>query len=177
MVGLTHHCESHFGTFARFLFLGILSLASIGGLSVFLVLVVDTLLPPRLSESRRSKGVRGLEAILQVPLLIWLQGGPGCSSLTGNFFELGPYLVMSSLKHNVEHLTLKKNPSSWNRLFDLLFLDNPIGTGFSIASTYEEIPRNRNIPVSEWVNLCGLAIGNGLTAPVTQVKAHAKTST
>ncbi|PWA67640.1 hypothetical protein CTI12_AA318090 [Artemisia annua] len=40
-----------------FLFLGILCLASIGGLLVFLVLVVDTLLPPRLSESRRSKFV------------------------------------------------------------------------------------------------------------------------
>ncbi|GJR33742.1 gypsy type transposase [Tanacetum coccineum] len=61
--------------------------------------------------------------------------------MTGNFFELGPYLVTSSLKHNVEHLTLKKNLSSWNRLFGLLFLDNPIGTGFNIASTYEEIPR------------------------------------
>ncbi|PWA46165.1 serine carboxypeptidase-like 50 [Artemisia annua] len=82
------------------------------------------------------------------PSLIYRFRWPGCSSMTGNFFELSPYLVMSSLKHNVEHLTLKKNPSSWNRLFDLLFLDNPIGTGFSIASTYEEIPHNKNIPVS-----------------------------
>ncbi|KAI3731574.1 hypothetical protein L1987_62763 [Smallanthus sonchifolius] len=83
-------------------------------------------------------------SLSETPLLIWLQGGPGCSSMTGNFFELGPWLVTSSLRHNVEHLTLKPNPASWNRLFGLLFLDNPIGTGFSIASTPEEIPRDQN---------------------------------
>ncbi|GMJ08177.1 serine carboxypeptidase-like 50 [Hibiscus trionum] len=79
----------------------------------------------------------------QTPLLIWLQGGPGCSSMTGNFFELGPWRVVSSFRQNVEHLSLEPNPGSWNRLFDLLFLDNPIGTGFSIASTPEEIPRDQ----------------------------------
>lgn len=63
--------------------------------------------------------------------------------MTGSFFELGPYLVMSSLKRNVEHFTLTKISSLWNRLFGFLFLDNPIGTGFSIASTYEEIPRDQ----------------------------------
>jgi vitellogenic carboxypeptidase-like protein len=41
------------------------------------------------------------------PLLIWLQGGPGCSSMVGNFYELGPYLLTNSL-------TLQPNPSSWN---------------------------------------------------------------
>ncbi|KAI3720112.1 hypothetical protein L6452_21022 [Arctium lappa] len=83
-------------------------------------------------------------SLSQTPLLIWLQGGPGCSSMTGNFYELGPFLVTSSQRQNVEHLTLKPNPHSWNRLFGLLFLDNPIGTGFSIASTPEEIPRDQN---------------------------------
>ncbi|KAE8654443.1 Serine carboxypeptidase-like 50 [Hibiscus syriacus] len=79
----------------------------------------------------------------QTPLLIWLQGGPGCSSMTGNFFELGPWRVVSSFRQNVEHLSLEPNPGSWNRLFGLLFLDNPIGTGFSIASTPQEIPRDQ----------------------------------
>ncbi|KAL4346926.1 hypothetical protein GQ457_17G000660 [Hibiscus cannabinus] len=79
----------------------------------------------------------------RTPLLIWLQGGPGCSSMTGNFFELGPWRVVSSLRQNVEQLSLEPNPGSWNRLFGLLFLDNPIGTGFSIASTPQEIPRDQ----------------------------------
>ncbi|KAK8516745.1 hypothetical protein V6N13_080846 [Hibiscus sabdariffa] len=79
----------------------------------------------------------------RTPLLIWLQGGPGCSSMTGNFFELGPWRVVSSLRQNVEQLSLEPNPGSWNRLFGLLFLDNPIGTGFSIASSPQEIPRDQ----------------------------------
>lgn len=77
----------------------------------------------------------------ETPLIIWLQGGPGCSSMVGNFYELGPYRV-SSNKNN-DHLSLQPNPGSWNRKFGLLFLDNPIGVGFSIASTLQEIPRDQ----------------------------------
>ncbi|KAI3825106.1 hypothetical protein L1987_06582 [Smallanthus sonchifolius] len=75
-------------------------------------------------------------SLSETPLVIWLQGGPGCSSMIGNFYELGPWRV-------TEHLTLEPNPGPWNRIFGLLFLDNPIGTGFSIASTPEEIPTDQ----------------------------------
>lgn len=57
--------------------------------------------------------------------------------MIGNFYELGPYRVN-------ENLSLEPNPGSWNRLFGLVFVDNPIGTGFSIASSIEEIPKNPN---------------------------------
>ncbi|KAF5745198.1 hypothetical protein HS088_TW07G00780 [Tripterygium wilfordii] len=83
-------------------------------------------------------------SLSQTPLLIWLQGGPGCSSMTGNFLELGPWLVTSSYSQNVERITLKANPGAWNRIYGLLFLDNPIGTGFSIAPKPEEIPRDQH---------------------------------
>lgn len=63
--------------------------------------------------------------------------------MTGNFFELRSWRVVSSFRQNVEHLLLEPNPGAWNRLFGLLFLDNPIGTGFSIASTPQEIPRDQ----------------------------------
>ncbi|CAN4121562.1 unnamed protein product [Withania somnifera] len=82
--------------------------------------------------------------LYETPFLIWLQGGPGCSSMLGNFYELGPFRVSSSLRHNVGHLVLEPNPGSWNRIFGVLFLDNPIGTGFSIASSQEEIPRSQH---------------------------------
>ncbi|KAL8534244.1 hypothetical protein ACS0TY_010299 [Phlomoides rotata] len=55
-------------------------------------------------------------SISQTPILIWLQGGPGCSSMIGNFYELGPWLV------NQEHLSLEPNPGSWNRISDCSFL-------------------------------------------------------
>ncbi|KAJ9549086.1 hypothetical protein OSB04_021629 [Centaurea solstitialis] len=79
----------------------------------------------------------------QTPLVIWLQGGPGCSSMTGNLYGIGPWRVTHSIKETVNYLELQSNPGSWNRIFGLLFLDNPIGTGFSIASTPEEIPTDQ----------------------------------
>lgn len=70
------------------------------------------------------------------PLLVWLQGGPGCSSMTGNLFELGPWLL-------ADDLHLRPNPFSWNRRFALLFIDSPIGTGFSTAASPAYIPRDQ----------------------------------
>ncbi|KAK8472027.1 hypothetical protein PHAVU_002G094600 [Phaseolus vulgaris] len=118
----------------------------------------------------------------QTPLLIWLQGGPGCSSMLANFYELGPWRVTQSL-------TLQRNPASWNRIFGLLFLDNPIGSGFSHrpiyitgesyagkyvpAIGYYILKKNDKLEASERVNLGGVAIGDGLTDPETQVASHA----
>ncbi|KAL2244311.1 serine carboxypeptidase-like 50 [Sesamum indicum] len=76
-------------------------------------------------------------SISDTPILIWLQGGPGCSSMLANLYELGPWLVN-------QDLSLEPNPGSWNRIFGLLFLDNPIGTGFSFAASSQEIPRNQH---------------------------------
>ncbi|XP_004297368.1 PREDICTED: serine carboxypeptidase-like 50 [Fragaria vesca subsp. vesca] len=83
-----------------------------------------------------------ISPLSQTPLLIWLQGGPGCSSMIGNFFELGPWRVNFHKKPS-EPLALEPNSGSWNRIFGLLFLDNPIGSGFSIAAKPEEIPTNQ----------------------------------
>ncbi|KAH9186644.1 hypothetical protein AeNC1_011378 [Aphanomyces euteiches] len=58
------------------------------------------------------------------PLVLWLNGGPGCSSLTGLFTELGPFIVDSDLK---VHL----NPYSWSRKANIVFLESPSGVGFS----------------------------------------------
>ncbi|KAL6842600.1 hypothetical protein ACP4OV_027444 [Aristida adscensionis] len=69
------------------------------------------------------------------PLLVWLQGGPGCSSLVGNFAELGPYLLPNSSG-------LSHNRNRWNRRFGVIFLDNPLGTGFSVPASDGDIPKD-----------------------------------
>lgn len=57
------------------------------------------------------------------PILLWLQGGPGASGVgIGNFQEIGP------LDSN-----LKPRNSTWLQKADLLFVDNPVGTGFSFV--------------------------------------------
>ncbi|KAL8460391.1 hypothetical protein ACS0TY_031287 [Phlomoides rotata] len=64
------------------------------------------------------------------PLVLWLNGGPGCSSVGyGATQEIGPFLVDTNGHH------LKYNPYSWNTEANLLFLESPIGVGFSYSNT------------------------------------------
>ncbi|XP_012255519.2 retinoid-inducible serine carboxypeptidase-like [Athalia rosae] len=66
------------------------------------------------------------------PLLIWLQGGPGASSTGyGNFEELGPL-----------DLDLKPRNYSWVKDYNVIFIDNPVGSGFSYAERSSGYPRN-----------------------------------
>ena len=63
------------------------------------------------------------------PLVLWSNGGPGCSSLIGFLSELGPHLVKAG---NPDELSYAKNPYSWNNKANMLFLESPPGVGFSI---------------------------------------------
>jgi len=58
------------------------------------------------------------------PVILWLQGGPGCSSMFGNWVEQGPYIIQSDG-------TFKANPNSWNVNATMIYIDSPVGTGFS----------------------------------------------
>jgi carboxypeptidase D len=60
--------------------------------------------------------------------VIWLNGGPGCSSEDGALMEVGPYRVK-------EDGNLRRNNGSWNEFANMLFVDNPVGTGFSYVDT------------------------------------------
>ena len=60
------------------------------------------------------------------PVLLWLQGGPGASSLFGLFVELGPIMVTKEGK-------IVDMPVTWNKKYSLLYIDNPVGTGYSFT--------------------------------------------
>ena len=55
-----------------------------------------------------------------------MNGGPGSDSLIGLFQELGPCAI-------AENLTSYVNPYGWNEVSNLLFLSQPLGTGFSYS--------------------------------------------
>ncbi|KAL0464473.1 UNVERIFIED_CONTAM: Serine carboxypeptidase-like 40 [Sesamum latifolium] len=69
-----------------------------------------------------------------LPLLLWLNGGPGCSSLAfGAMEELGPFRVHSDGK------TLYQNKYAWNHAANTLFLESPAGVGFSYSNTTTDV--------------------------------------
>ncbi|XP_026660628.2 serine carboxypeptidase-like 17 [Phoenix dactylifera] len=66
------------------------------------------------------------------PLLLWLSGGPGCSSFSALAFEIGP-VQFEIAEYNGSLPTLVLNPYSWTKVSNIIFLDSPIGTGFSFS--------------------------------------------
>lgn len=69
------------------------------------------------------------------PVLIWLQGGPGSSSMLGLFVEHGPYYVA---KGGVPKL----RKTTWARRYSMLYVDNPVGVGFSFTQEPQGYTRN-----------------------------------
>ncbi|CAO3573834.1 unnamed protein product [Mortierella alpina] len=57
----------------------------------------------------------------------WLQGGPGSSSMIGLFFENGPIQVTENMK-------LARRSVSWADEYSILFIDQPVGTGYSYVT-------------------------------------------
>ncbi|CAF2102626.1 BnaA05g29730D [Brassica napus] len=68
------------------------------------------------------------------PLVLWLNGGPGCSSVAyGAAEEVGPFRVGSDGK------TLHNKLYAWNKLANLLFLESPAGVGFSYTNSTSDL--------------------------------------
>jgi carboxypeptidase C (cathepsin A) len=64
------------------------------------------------------------------PLVLWLNGGPGCSSMTGLFMELGPCTV------NDDGESARENPHSWISAANVFFLDQPVRYFHSALSAF-----------------------------------------
>lgn len=147
------------------------------------------------------------------PVVLWLQGGPGSSSLFGLFVENGPFAIGNSAD-----IVLRNH--AWTNNHSVLYIDNPVGTGFSFTRNdhgyadnqtqvgkelysalvqffklFPEQQKNdffitgesyagkyvpaiaytilKNNPSAELkINLQGLAIGDGLSDPVSQMTQY-----
>ncbi|KAL9655463.1 hypothetical protein ABK040_011858 [Willaertia magna] len=65
------------------------------------------------------------------PVVFWTNGGPGCSSLGGMTSEHGPFLV--GVPTNGKKYTLVDNQYSWNKKANMIYVEQPIGVGFSYS--------------------------------------------
>lgn len=54
------------------------------------------------------EATNNIKRISETPVVLWLNGGPGCSSLIGCFYELGPWRLNEKMK-------LSRNEGAWNR--------------------------------------------------------------
>ncbi|KAL3269773.1 hypothetical protein HHI36_008833 [Cryptolaemus montrouzieri] len=144
------------------------------------------------------------------PVVLWLQGGPGASSMIGLFGENGPFSVKTKKG-------LKLRQYSWTQTHSVIYIDSPVGTGFSFTDKdgyaqnetqvgqdlynaleqffllFPKLQANpfyvtgesyggkyvpaisytihKNNPTGKVkINLQGLAIGNGLSDPLNQLK-------
>ncbi|KAG0604170.1 hypothetical protein M758_10G150300 [Ceratodon purpureus] len=78
--------------------------------------------------------VEAAEKPEEKPLVIWHNGGPGCSSIAYGFGEeLGPFFI------NPGGQTLRLNPYAGNKLANIVFVESPAGVGFSYTNTSSDL--------------------------------------
>ncbi|XP_051856184.1 probable serine carboxypeptidase CPVL [Antechinus flavipes] len=87
------------------------------------------------------------------PVVLWLQGGPGGSSMFGLFVEHGPYVVN-------KNLTVRARDFPWTAKFSMLYIDNPTGTGFSFtadargyATSEDDVARDLHSALTQFFQL------------------------
>ncbi|GIX94956.1 probable serine carboxypeptidase CPVL [Caerostris extrusa] len=72
----------------------------------------------------------------KAPILLWLQGGPGISGLFGFFVENGPYVLDANMNAKIRD-------HNWAENFQIIYVDNPVGTGFSFTEDSKGYVRNQ----------------------------------
>lgn len=99
---------------------------------------------------------------VSAPLIIWTNGGPGCSAMEGATTEIGP-LTLFDIKEACSSGTcdysgqFSANPYAWNKHANLLFLDQPrtVGYSFGYGTTVTSSVAAANDFISfynEWLN-------------------------
>ena len=98
-----------------------------------------------LFESRRDPA--------NAPIILWLNGGPGVSSLYGALTQWGPKIL-------TESKDFKDNPAFLNEHYTLLFVDQPTGAGYSFAPNRDN-PDNSNAAAADMLRFLDVFFASG----------------
>lgn len=82
-----------------------------------------------------AQGVIDKSKLGKIPTIIVLGGGPGASSQFNSLMEMGPL----NLK-KIFAISVVKNEATWALSYNLLFIDQPVGTGVSCLADPSHIP-------------------------------------
>nr|XP_043635875.1 serine carboxypeptidase-like 18 [Erigeron canadensis] len=85
---------------------------------------------------------------LEDPLMVWLSGGPGCTTLHAFFFEIGPMKIMYG-KYIDNVPALRLDPNSWTKTVNVLYVEAPTLTGFSYTKTPESVRSSDTVSASQ----------------------------
>ncbi|KAI0372590.1 alpha/beta-hydrolase [Pilatotrama ljubarskyi] len=79
-------------------------------------------------EKENGSLTAGADERSDVPWGIWLNGGPGSSSMLGFIYENGPIRMQPDG-------SISPDEYSWDRLADYIWIDQPVGTGWATTDS------------------------------------------
>ena len=90
------------------------------------------------------------------PLVVWLNGGPGCSSFDGLFIENGPFRLTPPPPSAASGAPprVSAHPHSWHKLCNMLYVDQPAGTGMSTVGSGRHMGNQARKPQTPRLDLC-----------------------
>lgn len=87
--------------------------------------------------------VESYDAPTTDPLVVWFNGGPGCSSMLGFMQEHGPRVIDDG------EMYIKNNLYPWAARANVLYIESPAGVGFSVADTEQDLKTNDKITAED----------------------------
>ncbi|KAF3323741.1 serine carboxypeptidase 1 [Carex littledalei] len=83
------------------------------------------------------------------PVTFFINGGPGCSAYAAIVHNIGPFKIDETVFRVKDPIRVKRHPYSWSKVSSLLFVDSPVGAGYSYAENEEDYVSDDSITVAD----------------------------
>ncbi|KAJ4791032.1 Serine carboxypeptidase-like 2 [Rhynchospora pubera] len=83
------------------------------------------------------------------PLTYYVNGGPGCSAYSAIVHLIGPFKIEDTVHRVKDPIRLRRNPYTWTKVSNVLFVDSPVGAGYSYADNEEDYVLNDSATIAD----------------------------